>query len=267
MSIRLAEITQEVIKISKQAGAFIRQERTHFDPNAIEFKDHSSNLVSYVDKETEKLLVKLLSALLPEAGFITEEGTVPQYDKQEWCWIIDPLDGTTNFLHNIPIYCVSIGLMQNNAMALGVVYDICRDECFYAWKNGGAYCNDKQISVSKPENLGGCLLATGFPYYTFEKFDNYLEILKELIRNSHGLRRCGSAAIDMSWVAAGRFDGYFEYNINAYDIAAGCIILTEAGGVITDFKGEQDYLFGRNIVAAAQTVQEEMLSIVKKNWN
>ena len=262
----LEHIVKQVIILAKEAGKFIQTERQNFDPAKIEFKGHSANLVSYVDKETEKLLVKGLKNIIPGAGFITEEGTVAQHQSEEFCWLIDPLDGTTNFLHNVPVYCTSIGLMQGDKVVAGVVFDPNRNECFYAWQGGGAWCNDHKIAASKPLNMSQCLIATGFPSHDSAKYDAYLNVLRDLMKDSHGLRRCGSAAIDMCWVAAGRFDAYFEYNINSYDIAAGCIILQEAGGIVTDFKGENDYVFGRNIIASCGVIQTDLLRIVQKNW-
>lgn len=252
--------------IVDDAGKFIQQEVRNFDKSKIEFKGHESNMVSYVDKETEKLLVQSLSEILPEAGFITEEETVLQ-EKKDLMWIIDPLDGTNNFMHKVPIYSCSVGLMKEGKMVAGVVLDPNRDECFYAFKGGGAWCNDNKIYVSNPPILSKCMIATGIPFYDFEKLDSYINILKKLMKNSHGLRRCGSAAIDMAWVAAGRFDGYFEYNINSYDIAAGCIILQEAGGKVTDFKGENDYIFGKNIVASCGgDIHTEFQKIIQTEW-
>lgn len=266
MIMNLEQIVNQVIILAKEAGKFIQTERQNFDPSAIEFKGHSSNLVSYVDKETEKKLVTGLKLILPEAGYITEEGTVAQHQTEEYCWLIDPLDGTTNFLHNIPIYCTSIGLMKGSEVVAGVVFDMNRNECFYAWKDGGAWCNGNRINSSRPKNISQCIIATGFPSHDSVKYDAYLNVLKGFMKDSHGLRRCGSAAIDMCWVAAGRFDAYFEYNINSYDIAAGCIILLEAGGQITDFNGLNDYVFGRNIIASCGIIQNDMLNIVQKYW-
>ena len=140
----IEQIIKQVVTLAKEAGKFIQTERENFDPATIEFKGHSSNMVSYVDKETEKLLVKGLMEIIPGAGFITEEGTVAQHSNEEYCWVIDPLDGTTNFLHNVPIYCTSIGLMKGPKIIGGVIFDMNRNECFYAWEGGGAWCNEKK---------------------------------------------------------------------------------------------------------------------------
>jgi len=199
----LEQITEKVAAIAFETGEFIRHERARFSYDAVEFKGNS-NLVSYVDKESEKRLISGLEKLLPEAGFITEEETTAQGQK-EYTWIIDPLDGTTNFVHGIPNYCVSIGLMHQGIIVAGVVYEVANDECFYAWKDGGAFMNKKAIQILKATSFSDCVLATGFPYYEFEQLDEYLKILNQLMKDTQGLRRMGSAAADMAYVACGRY--------------------------------------------------------------
>nr|MDQ3394760.1 inositol monophosphatase [Bacteroidota bacterium] len=239
----LNKLVNEVILISKVAGAFIRDEGKKFKKESIEYKG-LNDLVSFVDKEAEKLLVKGLRKALPEAGFITEEGTASS-NSEEYKWVIDPLDGTTNFIHKLPVFAVSVGLIKGDKVVLGVVYEVNRDECFYAVAGGKAYCNGEVISVSPTNELGGCLLATGFPYYNFEKMQMYLDVLDKFMQKTHGLRRMGSAAVDLVYVACGRFEGFFEYNLHPWDVAAGIIIVKQAGGIVTDFKGVDDSLFGR----------------------
>lgn len=259
----LKDITQQVITLSLECGAFIKKEAETFHYDSVELKG-KNDLVSYVDKEAEKMMVEKLKQILPEAGFITEEGTERESDAT-YKWIIDPLDGTTNFIHGLPIYSTSIALAKGKQIVSGVVYDIGRDDCFHAYEDGGACCNDKPISVSKLPTLGDSLLATGFPYYDFDRMSEYQAILNELMQNAHGLRRLGSAAIDLVYVGLGRYEGYFEYNLNPWDIAAGALIVEEAGGKVTDFSGGDDYLFGREILAA-NTIHTEMLAIIKKHW-
>jgi myo-inositol-1(or 4)-monophosphatase len=254
----LLEQTQE---IAKAAGAFIRKERQHFNPKDVEHKG-LNDLVSYVDKEAEKLIVSKLTKILPEAGFITEEGTAAKA-AAELTWVIDPLDGTTNFIHGLPVYAVSIALMERDEVILGVVYEINRHECFYAMKGEGAYCNDTRIKVSQAKTLSESLIATGFPYYNFELIDKYMDALKELMKSTHGLRRLGSAAVDLCYVAAGRSEGYFEYNLNSYDVAAGALIVEEAGGKVTDFKDGRDFIFGRQIIATNGLIHQEFTEKVK----
>jgi myo-inositol-1(or 4)-monophosphatase len=262
----LQAIQKGVIKVSLEVGEFIRKEGSSFDRSRIEQKTGFNNLVSYVDKEAETRLVEVLHKLVPEAGFITEEGTVEQAKQQELNWIIDPLDGTTNFLHGLPTYAISIGLTKGDETVLGVIYHIGRDECFHAIKDGSAYCNEKVIHVSAIQTLNESLLATGFPYYHSEKSDIYLDIIKQFLRQTHGIRRLGSAAIDLAYVACGRLEGFFEYNLNPWDVAAGIFIVRQAGGKVTDFKGGNNCLFGGELCAANSFIHEEMLQIIKTPW-
>lgn len=259
----LQTITEKVATIAVETGAFIRQERAKFTYDSVEFKS-DSNLVSYVDKESEQQITTGLKKILPEAGFITEEETTAQGQK-EYTWIIDPLDGTTNFVHGIPNYCVSIGLMHEGKIVSGVVYEVANDECFYAWKDGGAYLNKNPIRVSNAKSFSDSVMATGFPYYEFEQLDEYLRILNQLMKDTQGLRRMGSAAADMAYVACGRYGGYFEYNLNSYDIAGGVILVQEAGGTVTDFKGGDDFLFGREMVSGGD-IHPLLLAVIQEHW-
>ena len=257
------QLLQEVIVLVKEVGEFIRAEAQSFDTSKIEYKG-KNDLVSYVDQEAEKRLVKGLEALLPGAGFIAEEGT-SKHRSDTYNWIIDPLDGTTNFIHGLPVFAISVALIKRNDLSLGVVYDVMKDECFHASKGGGAFLNHMPIGVSQTPTIDKALLATGFPYYDFDQMQPYLSIINELMQNSHGLRRMGSAAIDLAYTACGRFEGFFEYNLNAWDVAAGALIVQEAGGMVSDFKGGSDYLFGREIIAA-NAVQNELLKIIQRHW-
>lgn len=244
--------------IAKKAGAFIAEQRKNFNHSMVENKG-LHDLVSYVDREAEKLIVTELSSLLPEAGFIAEEGTK---DKQgeRFNWIVDPLDGTTNFIQGIPTYAVSIALMEGDELVTGVVLEIVRQECFYAWKGGGAYLNGDKISVSDKSDLHLSLLATGFPYTNFDKLDPYMSFLKWMLRNSRGVRRIGSAATDLAYVACGRFDAFWEYGLKPWDMAAGALLIKEAGGHVSDFKGTGHFLFGSNIIATNKLLHEIMLN-------
>lgn len=257
-------ILQSVKALTLEVGEFIREEAKQFDRSKIEHKGFN-DLVSYVDKQAENKLVQGLKTILPESGFIAEEGTSNKTEKH-YNWIIDPLDGTTNFIHGLPIYAISIALMFNNEIVLGIVYEINKNECFYATKNSGAFCNNTEISVSPIAKLDDSLLATGFPYYDFDKMDDYLSILNQFMKTTHGLRRMGSAAVDLAYVACGRFEGFFEYNLNAWDVAAGAFIVQRAGGTVTDFKGEYDYIFGREILASSKPIHSNMLKTIQKYW-
>lgn len=255
---------EEVKSIVNEAVVFIRTERLNFNQSAVEYKG-TNDLVSYVDKTAEKILVDKLVLLIPEAGFITEENTL-SITAKEFCWIIDPLDGTTNFIHGLNCYCVSVALMYKNELVLGVVHEVNSDECFYAWKDGGAFCNNKKIVASTNDSLNQSLIATGFPYTNYSRMEAYMRVFDYCMRNTHGLRRLGSAAMDLVYVAAGRMDAFYEYGLNAWDIAAGCIILKEAGGKVTDFSGQENYLFGREILATNSAIHHSFLEVIQKEF-
>ncbi|WP_423147232.1 inositol monophosphatase family protein [Rubrolithibacter danxiaensis] len=261
----LKDLTDGVISLVYEVGEFIRHENLHFNQQHIEYKG-VNDLVSYVDKTAEQKIVKKLQELLPEAGFITEEKTINKKG-EAFNWIVDPLDGTTNFIHGIPAFSISIALQQDNELVLGVVYEINRDECFSAWKNGGAYLNGNKISVSGNETVEKSLLATGFPFYNFDKLELYINLFRELTQRCQGLRRIGSAAVDLAYTACGRFDGYFEYNINLWDIAAGIVLVREAGGEVVNFTGEEEFPVSREVVATNGKIAGSLLSIVQKHFN
>ena len=260
------QLCLEVANIARQAGHFIRQEALHFDRNQVRSKG-AHDFVSYVDQESEKLIVTGLRELLPNAGFITEEGTVEVADySKTFMWIIDPLDGTTNFIHGLPCYSVSIALMQNSELVIGVIYEVNLDECFRAVRGGGAYCNDKLLHVSNISEMNQALIVTGFPFNGINKVDIYISILTDLLHSADGVRRIGSAAMALACVAAGRFDGYFEFNINSYDVAAGILLVREAGGVVTEFLENGNPIFNRQILATNGRVHMEMQKIIGKHW-
>lgn len=264
MSIDLQTLCQEVCLLSKDVGAFIRSERDEFSSEKIEVKG-KNDFVSYVDKTSEKRIIDKLSVLLPEAGFIAEEGTSTKKG-EIYNWIIDPLDGTTNFIHGIPCFAISIALMRKDELVLGVIYEINFDECFYAWEGSKSFLNGKEIYVSETSKVADSLLATGFPYYDYSRIDEYMELFKYFMKNSRGLRRLGSAATDLAYVACGRFDGFYEYCLQPWDVAAGAFIVQQAGGKVTDFKGEGNYLFNREIVAGNSAFFIEFSDIVKKHF-
>jgi myo-inositol-1(or 4)-monophosphatase len=247
---------------ARETGSFIKMESEKFDiSRAISKGLH--DFVSYVDQESEKMLVDKLSRILPEAGFLAEEGTSSKKGK-EYCWVIDPLDGTTNFVHGFHPYAISIALTENGEPVAGVVHEAGGYETFTAWLGGGAWLNGKRIHVSSAGKVSDSLIATGLPYNNFSRLDKYMECLTHLCRISHGIRRFGSAAIDLSYVACGRFEAFFEYDLKPWDIAAGTIILREAGGKISDFSGKEENLTGFEIVAANRFVFPEFIEIVSK---
>ncbi len=257
----LKAICIEVENISKEVGAYILQERRDFNEDKVEEKSFN-NLVSYVDKNAEIQFMSKLKDVFPEAGFIAEESEdlVPA---DTWNWIIDPLDGTTNFIFNIPFYCTSVALIKNGELQLGVIYDPNHDELYSAFKNGGAFMNGSVIKVSEKSELIRSLIATGFPYDDFHKAEEYLKLLGKLITKSQGIRRLGSAALDLAYVACGKFDAFYEYGLNPWDVAAGAIIVMEAGGKVSDFAGTNDYIFGDDILATNSKVHQELYSEIK----
>lgn len=255
----------ESCRVVTTAGKFLTEEFGKVNEEQIETKSRNS-LVSYADKKAEEILVEGLSKCLPGSTFLTEEETVSQ-ERGEFQWIIDPLDGTTNFLHQIPTYAVSVGLRQGDEVILGIVYEPNRSECFYAWKGSGAFLNGKPIQVRKNTKLADSLLATGFPYYEFSKTEPYLKAFEEFMRETRGLRRIGAAAVDLAYTAAGRFDAYYEYNLQIWDIAAGYFIVQEAGGKVCDFSSGNDFKEGKEIIAGTPAITDEVLKILQKSFS
>jgi myo-inositol-1(or 4)-monophosphatase len=242
-------------------GKYIAEEQQKFDSSKVETKGQH-DFVSFVDKNAEKKLVEAFQILLPGSGFIVEEKTVADNDSSIK-WIIDPLDGTTNFIHGLAPYAISVGLMENKELVMGVVYEITRDECFYSWKEEQAFLNGMEIKVSAANYVKNSLIATGFPYYDYDRLPQFMKSLDFFMRNSHGLRRLGSAATDLAYVACGRFDAFYEYSLNSWDVAAGAFIVKQAGGKVCDFSGLGNYLFGKEIIATNSLINEEFIANVK----
>ena len=253
----------QVQEIARETGSFIREEGKKIKVSDIEFKGITS-LVTYVDKTAEARIVAALKKLIPDSGFVAEEGTADS-NHEKYTWIIDPLDGTTNFIHGIAPHSVSIALKENDKIVLGVVYEVKLDEMFYAWKDSRAYLNGVEIRVSPNSKSENALIATGFPYYDFDRVDDYISAMKHLMKHTRGLRRLGSAAVDLSYVAAGRFDAFYEHALHAWDVAAGAFIIQQAGGKITDFNGGENWLFGGEIIAASNNYFDEFYQIIHRN--
>ncbi|WP_036602687.1 inositol monophosphatase family protein [Olivibacter sitiensis] len=259
----LLDLLPKVCEVAKEAGAFIREQRQSFSDDAVEDKGFH-DVVSYVDKQSEQLVVSRLTDLWPSAGFITEEKTVISKTDAEYEWIIDPLDGTTNFVHNIPAYCVSIALTYRRKVVLGVVYEITRDECYTAVKGEGAFLNGKPIKVSGTKNFERSLLATGIPFHDFSFQEQYINLLREAMTLGRGIRRIGSAALDLAYVASGKFDIFFEYNIHDYDMAAGVLLVEEAGGMVYDFNGGDNMLDKGSVVAGNPHLTPSFVALTQK---
>lgn len=260
----LQDITAKVGSLAKTVGNFIQAEAQNFNRDSVEVKSFNQ-LVSYVDKTAEEKLVEGLKQIMPEAGFITEEATIAT-EQKEYMWVIDPLDGTTNFIHQLPIYSISIALLHNNIPIIGVVFEPNRHELFYAWKDGGAYLNGHKITVKQNNELSKSLLATGFPYYDFDLMQRYLNTLQAFLRTTRGMRRMGSAAVDLAYVACGRFDGFFEYGLSPWDVAGGIVLVREAGGKISTFSGTDDAIFGKEIVAASSQIYDDFYAEIHKGF-
>jgi len=255
----LETLTLAVCDIAREAGGYVRQERSKFSPSRIERK-HAHDYVSYVDKGSEQRIVAALRALLPEAGFITEEGSAG-HDRQQLVWVIDPLDGTTNFIHQYAPYAISIALIRGHEILAGVVYEICAAECFYAWQGGGAYRDGTPIHVSS-QQLGDALLCLQLPYNS----EAYKPTIRRLIDTFYGrvasIRMCGSAAMALCYVAEGRLDGYAEQYIGQWDYMAGGLIVKEAGGTVTDYNGSHDFTQGNSVVATNGIIQQDLLDAI-----
>ncbi len=253
----LEKITGQVANLAREVGKMIREEVDKLEERDVEYKG-VHNLVTYVDKKAEDILIAELKKIVPEAGFIAEEDE--QLPKGErYNWIVDPLDGTTNFIHKIPLYSISLALNDGEETILGVVYEINLKECFYAWKGSPAFLNGKKIQVTNTGILDKSLIATGFPYYDYSLLDPYLALFKDLMQSSRGVRRLGSAAVDLAYVAAGRFELFYEYGLNPWDVAAGALIVKQAGGRITRFNGDGNFIFGKEIVASNAFVHNEFI--------
>ena len=257
------ELCFQVQEIARETGGFIRTEGKKISKKDIEFKGITS-LVTYVDKTAEARIVEALKKLIPDSGYIAEEGTADS-NNEKYTWIIDPLDGTTNFIHGIAPHSVSIGLKENDKMVLGVVYEIQLDEMFYAWKDSAAYLNGTEIKVSSNSKPEYALIATGFPYYDFDRVDDYIAAMKQLMKSTRGLRRLGSAAVDLAYVAAGRFDAFFEHALHPWDVAAGAFIIQQAGGKVSDFNGGENWLFGGEIIAAGANFFDEFYRVINQH--
>lgn len=256
-SAQLAAWCQAVQEVVRRTAIFLAEELGRVGEAAIEHKA-LNNLVSYVDQQAEQRLTRGLQEILPTAVFLTEEATIAA-SSGEWRWIIDPLDGTTNFLHQLPCFAISVALEHHGQVVLGVVHEVSRQETFYAWRNGGAYLNGRPIKVSNRPVLAQSLVATGFPYYVFDRLPAYLEVFSWMVQHTRGVRRWGAAAVDLAYVAAGRYDLFFEFHLQPWDVAAGLLLVEEAGGLCTDFNGAATAYTAREVLAGNPQVHAEAL--------
>lgn len=258
-------ICLSVVDLVRETGEFVMNQRKSLLDSDVTSKG-KNDFVTVVDKLCEEKLVTALAKLLPESGFIAEEGTSTKKG-EVYNWIIDPIDGTTNFMHGAPPFSISIALQENNEIVIGVILEMFSKECFYSWKGGDVFVNDTVANCSKGKQLSGALIATGFPYKAFDRLENFMASLIFFMEASHGVRRLGSAAMDLAYVAAGRYDAFYEYNLNAWDVAAGAFLVKQSGGIVTDFSGGDNYLFGNEIVAAAASVYPQFYTAVSEIMN
>ncbi len=262
MSQSLHPMLNIAVKAARAAGAIIN--RAALDLEVLKVGTKGPNdFVSEVDRAAEQVIIETLLDAYPGHGILAEEsGREHGAKHSEFVWIIDPLDGTTNFLHGFPVYAVSIALAHRGAVQQAVVYDPTRNDLFFASKGRGAFLNDRRLRVSKRTRLSDSLIGTGFPFRRGDNFKRYVKMFEEVMQHSAGLRRPGAAALDLCYVAAGYYDGFFETGLSPWDVAAGSLIVTEAGGLIGNFTGEADFLYQREIVAGNPKVYGQLVQIL-----
>ena len=247
------------VKAARRAGNLIHRATDKIDHLTVTKKSHA-DFVSEVDRAAEQTIIQTLLEAYPDHAIVAEESG-PQ-GQSEYVWIIDPLDGTTNFLHGVPQYAVSIALQHKGVLTQAVVYDPTKNDLFTATRGRGAFLNDKRIRVSKRVHLADSLIGTGFPYTRFEHMDAYLAIFKDVMQHTAGLRRPGAASLDLAWTAAGRYDGFFETGLKPWDIAAGCLLITEAGGMVSDLNGSDGFLKSGHVCAGNPHIHPQLLQLI-----
>jgi myo-inositol-1(or 4)-monophosphatase len=252
------------IKAARRAGQIINRASLDVDLLKVTAK-RQSDFVTEVDKAAEAAIIEVLREAYPNYGILAEESGLSGGQQSEYQWIIDPLDGTTNFIHGFPQYAISIGLAHHGNVVQAVVFDPERNELFTASKGRGAFLNDRRIRVSKRAKLEEALVGTGFPYRIFDHVDTYLTIFKELTQKTAGMRRPGAASLDLAWVACGRLDGFWEFGLSPWDMAAGTLLISEAGGLVSDLAGEPGYLASGNLVAGNPKVFSQLLQVIQSH--
>ena len=248
------------VKAARRAGSIISRASENLDVLTLKHKS-LNDLVSEVDRAAEDAILDVIKSAYPEHAILAEESGAS--GESEYVWIIDPLDGTTNFLHGFPQYCVSIGLFHKDIPTHGVIFDPTRNDLYTASRGRGAFLNDKRLRVSKRDKLIDALIGTGFPFRMFEHLEAYNAMLKDLMTKSAGVRRPGAAALDLAAVAAGRYDGFWEIGLSPWDMAAGVLMVTEAGGLVTDFSGDDKFMERGQIVAASPKIFTQLLQTIQ----
>ena len=256
-----SEFLSFALDLAKKAGEI--QLSFFGNISSLKKKSTSIDLLTNADIESEKFIISEIKKNYPTHSILSEESHEIN-NNSEYTWIIDPLDGTTNFAHNLPIFAVSIALKKNNHVLCGVVFNPAADKCFYAEKDKGAFLNNKKISPTSTSKLGDCLLATGFPYLHDDRYNLSFDLFKEFYDRTRGLRRLGAAALDLCFVAMGRFDGFYEFNLHPWDIAAGALIAHEAGALVTDWNGKKMPHDGSRILCANKSIHGEMIDVLNQ---
>ena len=251
------------VKAARRAASIIN--RASFDIERVKVTEKGHNdFVTEIDKAAEQAIIEVLKTAYPDHAILAEEsGPSPNlHDENDNVWIIDPIDGTTNFIHGFPQYCVSVALQQRGQITQAVVYDPTRNDLFTATKGAGAYLNEKRIRVSRRDRMAEALIGTGFPFRGAEGMDEYMKMFRVMTERCAGLRRPGAAALDLAYVAAGRLDGFFEKGLHPWDMAAGSLLITEAGGIVGNFAGESNYLYHGNVIAAPPKIFAQMVNLL-----
>ncbi|HEY1104269.1 MAG TPA: inositol monophosphatase family protein [Burkholderiaceae bacterium] len=264
MSPNIHPMLNVAVKAARAAGAIIN--RAALDVEAVRISQKQVNdFVTEVDQASEQAIIETLLTAYPGHGILAEEsGSEHGAKDSEFVWIIDPLDGTTNFIHGFPVYCVSIALAVRGKIEQAVIYDPSRNDLFTATKGRGAYMNDRRLRVSKRIRLADCLLSTGFPFRQGDNFKNYLAIMADIMPRTAGLRRPGAAALDLAYVAAGFTDGFFETGLAPWDMAAGSLLVQEAGGLVGNFIGEADFLDHKECLAASPKIYAQLVPLLSR---
>lgn len=248
------------VKAARRAGNLIHRAADNLDHLTVTKKSHA-DFVSEVDRAAEQAIIETLLGAYPSHAILAEESGTQ--GESEYVWIIDPLDGTTNFLHGVPQYAVSIALQHKGVLSQAVVYDPTRNDLYTASRGRGATLNDRRLRVSKRKELADSLIGTGFPYTRFEHMDAYMAIFKDVMQKTAGLRRPGAASLDLAWTAAGRYDGFFETGLKPWDIAAGALLIQEAGGMVGDLQGKDGYLNSGHICAGNPDIYPQLLQVIE----
>jgi myo-inositol-1(or 4)-monophosphatase len=252
--------TNIAVRAARQAGSVLLRYHDRVDALAVSEK-RANDYVSEVDRAAEQAIIQTIRKAYPDHAILAEESG--EHAGNDYQWVIDPLDGTTNYLHGLPQFSVSIALLYRGKLESGVVYDPLRDEMFTADQGGGAYLNDRRIRVTDQKGLRGALLGTGIPFRDQRFVDNYLGMMKALIRDTAGIRRPGSAALDFAYVACGRYDGFWELGLSLWDFAAGALLVKEAGGVVSDIAGGEHHLKTGNVIAAGVRLHSDMVKAIR----